>query len=183
MKAHIYFITGVNSSGKSTLVPILKKSLGNYFVVYDFDELGVPAKVDAKWRQKTSKYWLRVASKNAKKDISTIVCGLVWPKEVYSLAKSRKNISIYFLDVSAKEIRLRLKKRFKTKVKIKNLKEVTNLSVSQCIEANILHAKKLRQEAREYQCKVFNTSHTSVEKTRDKIIKEIFKSKKLIKTK
>lgn len=175
MKSNIYFITGVNGAGKSTLVPILKKSLGKDFVVYDFDELGVPVKVDKKWRQKTTRYWLRVAIKNSKKDITTVVCGLVWPKEVYSLAKSKKNISIYLLDISAKEIRLRLKKRFKNKVAVKNLKEVTRLSVSQCIEANILNAKKLRQEAKGYKCRVFNTSHTSVAKTKDKIIKEILK--------
>lgn len=175
MKSNIYFITGVNGAGKSTLVPILKKSLGKDFIVYDFDELGVPVKVDKKWRQKTTRHWLKQSGKNNKKAIATIVCGLVWPKEVYSLARSRKNISIYLLDISAKEIKLRLKKRFKTKAAIKNLKEVTGLSVSQCIEANILKAKKLRQEAKEYKSKVFNTSHTSVVKTKDKIIKEILK--------
>lgn len=178
MKSNIYFITGVNGAGKSTLVPILKKSLGKDFAVYDFDELGVPVKVDKKWRQKTTRHWLRLASKNIKKGTSTIICGLVHPKEVHDLANSRKNINIYLLDISAKEIRLRLKKRFKTKATIKNLKEVTGLSVSQCIEANILNAKKLRQEAKEYKCKVFNTSHTSVAKTKDKIIKQIFLSSK-----
>ena len=57
-KLKIFFITGTNSAGKSTIVPILRRNLSDKFIVYDFDEVGVPKNVDAKWRQQTTNYWL-----------------------------------------------------------------------------------------------------------------------------
>jgi thymidylate kinase len=168
----IYFITGVNTAGKSTMVPLLKKNLSSYFDIHDFDERGVPDNVDGKWRQKETKYWLRVGIRNIKKEISTIVCGLSLPEEIFKVSKSKK-IKIAFLDVSAKEISKRLRKRHNTPAKLRALKRVTQLTLAECIRDNIAHAKELRKQCKKYKCKVFNTSKTKPDKTVIKIIKWI----------
>ncbi len=46
----VYFITGVNGVGKSTLIEYLKTFLVGSFEVHDFDERGVPDKVGRQWR-------------------------------------------------------------------------------------------------------------------------------------
>lgn len=166
-RTNIYFITGVNSAGKSTLVPLLRDKLPNNFLVYDFDERGVPENVNSTWRKKETKYWLLKATRNAKKGSNTIVCGLTLPNEIYSLSK---NVKIILLDISSQGISQRLKIRFKSQPSIRNLKKVTGLTVDKCIKANILRAQELRKQARQYKIKVFNTSRTTPLKTAEKIV-------------
>jgi hypothetical protein len=49
-----YFIGGVSGSGKTAIIPDLKKILGNSITVYDFDDIGVPDGADKKWRQEST---------------------------------------------------------------------------------------------------------------------------------
>lgn len=154
------------------MVSLLKKKLSPDYDVHDFDERGVPDDVDSKWRQKETKHWLDVGVRNIKNGTSTIVCGLAIPEEIYGMSKSKK-IQIAFLDVSAKEISKRLKRRHDTPAKLKALQRVTRLTLTECIRDNIAHAKALRGQCRKYKCKVFNTSQTSPEKTVAKIIQWI----------
>ncbi len=172
MISYIYFVTGVNGAGKSTIVPLLKKKLSSSFLIYDFDEVGVPENVDAKWRQDTTAYWMDIAIKNSKNNVKTVVCGLTKPSEVHEIKKSKKNlrVKIACLDLYAKDIEKRLKKRFKKSGSISNLKKVTGLTVKECIRANINHAKLMRKECRSSKCKFFNTSRTVPEKSIEKII-------------
>ncbi len=170
-KTSLYIITGVNGTGKSTMVPLLKKMLPGVFKVFDFDQRGVPENVDKRWRLATTKYWLRVAKKNEKKKIITVMCGLAIPSEIYKSKQELKGptVAIALLDTSASQIRIRLKKRFSTKAKIRNLKKVTGLTIAECIAANIAHAKLLRKEAQRYHCVRFNTSRTMPMRTAKKI--------------
>jgi len=178
-KPKIFFITGTNSAGKSTIVPLLKKSLSGLFLVYDFDEVGVPKNVDAKWRQKTTNHWLDIGIKNAKKKITTVICGLTKPHEIYENIKKKNKVSvkICLLDVSANEITKRLKKRFKKPGSVKNLKKITGLTVNQCIKVNIIHAREMRKECKKFKCKIFNTSGITPCKTTARIIKWIYSIK------
>lgn len=171
----IFFITGVNGAGKSTIIPLLKKKLPHQYRVYDFDEVGVPKNVDKAWRVETTKHWFRIAQKNAIKNIDTIVCGLTVPKEIFSVLKKNQKweTQIALLDVSKKEITTRLRRRLSTAAKVRNLKAVTGLSVTECIAANIQHAKALRSDCRKYRCQVFVTSHTTPSKTAAKVAKWI----------
>ncbi len=172
-KTKIFFITGTNSAGKSTIVPLLKRKLSGSFLVYDFDEVGVPENVDAKWRQQTTNHWLNLGIKNAKRKITTIICGLTKPREIYEIIKKKNKVSIKIclLNVSAKEITKRLKKRFKKSGSVKILKKITGLNVNQCIKDNIIHARELRKECKKFKCKVINTSGMTPQKTTAKIIK------------
>jgi len=171
-KSTIYFITGANGAGKSTLIPILKKKLPSQYQVYDFDERGVPKNVNAKWRKKETNYWISIGLRNARKNVTTIVCGLAMPDEIYEIAKQRKGIriKICLLDVSAKEIHKRIKKRYATPTSIRHLKSITGDSLLESIQGNINHAKEFRKQCKKHKCKFFNTSKTTPKQTAAKII-------------
>tara|TARA_Y100000034_G_C6645321_1_gene282261 strand:+ start:199 stop:435 length:237 start_codon:yes stop_codon:yes gene_type:complete len=62
----LYFITGAEGVGKSSIIPILKKKFPE-IDVHDFDEVGVPENPPLQWRYDTTLHWLNVAIKNQKK--------------------------------------------------------------------------------------------------------------------
>ena len=173
-----FFITGVNGAGKSTLVPLLIKMLPRGYKVIDFDQRGVPNNVDVKWRQKTTRHWLQTARRNTQKNVHTVICGLSKPREIYAIAtkKQKSNIHVAFLDVSSSQIEKRLRQRISSPLKVKNLKEVTGLTLRACIAANIQHAKELRKECKKYHCKVFNTTSATPKRTAVKVTHWILRS-------
>ncbi len=112
-KMAIFFITGTSGSGKSTLKKYLQPELQHEsYVIYDFDENGVPENADASWRQITTDNWLSQAYKNNLQQKSTIICGVSVPSEVLN-SKNKPNIPIYFgfLKISDDIITSRLKAR------------------------------------------------------------------------
>jgi len=144
-----YFITGAEGTGKSTIVPSLKKNLRK-IDVHDFDEVGVPSNPPLKWRIDTTKNWIKIALTNQKKEKSTCIIGLSFPNEIRKIKESKKIKNIYYilLDVSIKERKNRLKKRkaqshviedteqlkllkkiFRFKLKNKHRINTTNLSI------------------------------------------------------
>lgn len=144
-----YFITGAEGTGKSTIVPSLKKNLKK-IDVHDFDKVGVPLNPTLKWRIDTTKHWIKIALANQKKEKSTCIIGLSFPNEIGKIGESKKIKNIYhiLLDVSTKERKSRLKKRkaqshlikdteqlkflkkiFKSKLKNKYKINTTNLSI------------------------------------------------------
>lgn len=112
-QAQIFFITGTSGSGKTTLSNKLKNDLSpTKFVIYDFDEIGVPENADALWRQKTTDYWLNQGIKNADQNLSTIICGVAVPHEVSSSKiKPSLPIKFLFLKISDSVITQRLQNR------------------------------------------------------------------------
>jgi len=54
-----YFVAGASGSGKTAIIPDLKKILGDSIAVYDFDDIGVPDGADKKWRQESTDKWLQ----------------------------------------------------------------------------------------------------------------------------
>ncbi len=173
-KEKIYFVSGANTAGKSTIIPLLKKALPAYFHIHDFDERGVPNSVTTDWRKNETKHWLRLAMRNSKKGFSTIICGLSMPEEIYGVEKSKKIIFI-LLDISAQQIGKRMRQRWNSPAKIRRLQKVTQLSLDGAIQANIATAKKLRAQCRLYKGKIFNTSSAIAEKTAQRIIDYIVK--------
>jgi len=59
---------GASGSGKTACLAILRQR-NPQVVWYDFDEVGVPADVDQRWRHRTTEYWLRRASENQAKGL------------------------------------------------------------------------------------------------------------------
>lgn len=106
----LYFVAGASGSGKTSIMPALKKILSDTVSVYDFDDIGVPESADKKWRQESTEKWLQRLV-HEKKDaclLGQIVLGeiLACPS-----AKQIDTINFCFLDVSDFERISRLKKR------------------------------------------------------------------------
>ena len=62
----IYFVAGASGSGKTAIMPDLKKMLGDAISVYDFDDIGVPDGADKRWRQESTEKWLQKLLKENK---------------------------------------------------------------------------------------------------------------------
>ena len=124
----MFFITGAEGAGNSSILKLLH-SLGPDFDVHDFDETGVPDNPPLQWRLDTTDYWLKLAAKNAKKKVSTIVSGLSFPSEIKKSPSFKYAPNVFFclLDVSESERRKRLKKRGASKDVISDLNQLHSL--------------------------------------------------------
>jgi dephospho-CoA kinase len=153
-----YFITGAEGTGKTSIIPYLKEKLLD-LDIHDFDEVGVPLNPPLKWRLDTTLYWIKKAIQNQKKEISTCIIGLSFPKEINEFKESKKinKIDFLLLDVNIKERERRLKKRKSSKEVIKDLEQLKELK------------KQFKNK------KVINTSKLSIEETAKKIIKYLKK--------
>lgn len=70
----LLFVTGASGSGKTTVIPGLKKKLPA-FAIHDFDERGVPDDADSRWRQRETEYWISQAIEYQHQGRDTVICG------------------------------------------------------------------------------------------------------------
>ncbi|MCB1692705.1 MAG: hypothetical protein KDI19_08055 [Pseudomonadales bacterium] len=70
----LLFVTGASGSGKTAVIPGLRKRFP-VFDVHDFDERDGPAAEETRWRQEQTEYWISVAITNQRLGKDTIVCG------------------------------------------------------------------------------------------------------------
>ena len=158
----LYFITGAEGVGKSSIIPILKKKFPE-IDVHDFDEVGVPENPPLQWRYDTTLHWLNVAIKNQKKGKSTIIAGLSFPNEVkkYKEYKEIDKVMFCLLDVHETERETRLCKRKASREVIDDLCQ--------------LHQLREKFKTTKFEKKIIDTSRISVKETAEKIIKWIEK--------
>ena len=112
LKPAVFFITGTSGAGKSTLVEHLKRAL-SCAEVHDFDEGGVPAGADEKWRRERTNEWLKKAQINQKSGKTTVVCGVTVPEEIRQSPAFSESLNVHygFIHIDEQEIRRRLKAR------------------------------------------------------------------------
>jgi len=70
----LLFITGASGSGKTAVIPGLRKRLPE-FEIHDFDERGVPDDADTRWRQEQTEYWINKAIENQRLGKDTVISG------------------------------------------------------------------------------------------------------------
>ncbi len=106
----LYFIGGASGSGKTAVMPHLKKLLGDGIAVYDFDDIGVPEGADKKWRQESTEKWLQKLLSEGK---DACLLGQIVLGEILSCpsAKQIDKVNFCLLDVNDFERIQRLKKR------------------------------------------------------------------------
>ena len=106
----LYFVGGASGSGKTAVMPRLKKKAGHDIRVYDFDERGVPLHADTKWRQQTTEKWLQKLLTDGK---DACLLGQIVLGELMACPAARSLGEVHFclLDVSDFERIQRLKKR------------------------------------------------------------------------
>lgn len=105
-----YFVAGASGSGKTAIIPDLKKILPSSITIYDFDDLGVPEGADKRWRQESTEKWLERLLKDDK-DVCLI--GQIVLGEILACpsAKQIKQVNFCLLDVNDFERLKRLKRR------------------------------------------------------------------------
>ncbi len=106
----LYFIGGASGSGKTAVMPHLKKLLGDGIAVYDFDDIGVPDDADKKWRQESTEKWLQKLLKDGK---DACLLGQIVLGEILACPSANQigKVNFCLLDVSDFERIQRLKKR------------------------------------------------------------------------
>lgn len=161
----IYFITGVNGVGKSTIIPILKNKLdSSRYEIHDFDERGVPAGAGSEWRLSETLYWAELGKENLEKGISTVICGFEKAKEIQE-AERQLNITltVCLLDASPETIAMRLTERHSDDWSLSEMTRITGKTPEKFIEDNIWVSQKFREEAEQFGYKIIDTSNLTPE--------------------
>lgn len=105
----LYFVAGASGSGKTAMIPDLRKILGESVSVFDFDDMGVPENADKKWRQEATEQWLQ---KLLDENKDACLLGQIVLGEILACpsVKHLDKINFCFLDVSDFERVQRLNK-------------------------------------------------------------------------
>ena len=108
----IFFIGGASGSGKTAILPMLTKILGNHISLFDFDDIGIPEHANTSWRQQATEKWLRQLLSHQQ---HACLLGQTVLGEILACPSAAKIKKIHFclLDVSDIERVERLKQDFK----------------------------------------------------------------------
>lgn len=163
----LYFVSGVSGVGKSSTMKHLKEMLSaDKFDIRDFDERGVPDGGGQEWHDAETLHWFEVASENANKGKSTIVCGFANPDRIVKLRQSHHvPAKLILLHASPEVIRKRLLKRESTPERIKEIERAAGKPLEQFIEDNSDFALQLRT--------IFDKHRHPIVETDDKTSEEI----------
>jgi len=175
----IWFVSGVSGVGKTSVIPYLKSLLPLGYEIHDFDEGGVPAGADYKWRIDRTKEWIRFGDCKLADDITIIVCGIANPEEIEVIKKDFPNLDIVviLLDGEVEVIEQRFRDRNKDKKVENNLKRVVG-SVDKFIKDNSNFLLALREISKKHNCQIIDTTHISPEDVAKKIVDLINNHKK-----
>ncbi len=172
----IYFISGVNGVGKSTIMPFLSSFLPtDKFEIHDFDERGVPENADGVWRVSETKYWVDEGIKLAKENKSTVICGFVKVAD-FTASESPEIVKI-FLDVQPEIIRQRLTKRYTKDGVFDENQKVIGKPIEEFIAGNIWISGQMKKSFEELGCPIINTSDLTPEEVARRVA-DIILSKK-----
>lgn len=171
----IYFISGVNGIGKSTLIPHLRSLLPvDKYVVYDFDARGVPDGADRNWRKSEIRYWLDEGSKVAMEGKETIICGFAKLEDFRGLTEvETPEVEIIVLDADPEIIRMRLTNRYTKNGFFNENQRVIGKPVTDFIAGNVWYAKKMREECEAAGCKIIDTSAITPEEVAQQVVEII----------
>ena len=161
---NIYFISGVNGVGKTSIMPYLEKELGTKFVIHDFDERGVPENADTAWRIAETKYWRDEGTKLACLNKNMVICGFVKPADFESGLKNKnQNIILILLDAQPEIIRQRLINRYTVNGYFDKAQKVIGKSLEEFIGGNLYILAQMKAVFKELDCPIINTSNLSPE--------------------
>jgi broad-specificity NMP kinase len=142
----VYFVSGVNGVGKSSLMPHLRELLPtDKYSVVDFDSRGVPDGADHAWRQEEVKHWVEEGVKATSAGKELIICGFVKPGDFEDTTPLE--VKIIVLDADEETIRKRLTSRYTKDGIFDEEQKVIGKPVTEFIAGNVWYAKKMREES------------------------------------
>ncbi|MCK9578765.1 hypothetical protein M0R01_04755 [bacterium] len=173
----IYFISGVNGVGKTSIMPPLKILLPNdRYEIRDFDKRGIPANVDFKWRISETKYWVEKGIELARKDKSIIICGFVEPSDFQDLLSNESlGIVLILLDARPEIIRQRLIGRYTKNGYFDESQTVIGKPINVFINRNIYILQQMKKMFEELNCPIIDTSDLTPEEVAKQVAKLILK--------
>jgi thymidylate kinase len=169
----IYFLSGANGVGKSSIIPYLKSLLpADSFAVFDFDARGVPEDADRNWRISETKHWISEGRRLASEDMSTIICGFIKPTDIreYDLANvEQPKIELILLDAEPEIIRQRLTGRYTNDGIFDASQKVIGKPIEEFISGNVWYCGKMREEFEKAGYPIIDTSLLSPEEVAKKV--------------
>ena len=172
---NIYFISGVNGVGKTSVMPYLRKLLSeDKFTVVDFDSRGVPDGADHAWRIEEARHWVEVGTQANGESKKLIVCGFVKPNDFADITNSSTpEVKILVLDADEDTIRKRLVGRYTKDGIFDENQKVIDKPIAEFINGNVWYAKQMREESKEDGLPVIDTSNITSEEVARKIVELI----------
>jgi gluconate kinase len=173
----IYFISGVNGVGKSSIMPHLNSLLPmDKFEIHDFDERGVPENAGGEWRISETKYWVDLGIKLLLKGKNIIVCGFVKPQDFEEMLSNKSlGITLIFLDASPEIIRQRLMGRYTKDGYFDESQTVIGKPVNVFIDGNIYISGQMKESFAKLNCPIIDTSKLSPEDVAVQVFEIILK--------
>jgi len=166
----MYIITGVNGVGKSTVMPSLRKLLPEQYVIHDFDERGVPDGADRTWRMNELKQWIEVFVQNAKKGLSTVICGFSKTDDFDEIdVENVLEIRLILLHADPETVRERLENRYTKDGVFDETQKVIGKPVTEFIEGNVWFSNKMFEEFKENNEIIIDTNNITPEEVSGKI--------------
>lgn len=168
----IFFISGVNGVGKSSIIPYLNSLLPiEKFEIHDFDERGVPDKADSNWRISETKHWLDEGLSLAEKNKSLVVCGFVKLTDF----PDYNDLEVIKILLSARPeiIRERLKKRYTKDGIFDESQKVIGKTINIFIDDNIYILDQMKKMFEQSNCPIIDTSKLSPEEVANVLAKII----------
>jgi len=164
----IYFVSGVNGVGKSTIMPFLSSLLPvDKFKVHDFDERGVPEDADRNWRISETQHWIDEGIKLAQENKSIVICGFVKVAD-FPDPESPEIVKI-FLDAQPEIIRQRLTKRYTKDGVFDEKQKVIGKTIEEFISGNIYILGQMKKEFEELNDPIIDTTNLTPEEVAKKV--------------
>ncbi len=173
----IFFISGVNGVGKSSIMPHLRLLLSpDKFAIHDFDERGVPKDADKNWRIAETKYWVNQGIELAQKNKNIVICGFVKPEDFQALPDIEPlEIVKILLDAQPEIIRQRLVNRYTKNGHYDESQQVIGKPVSAFIAGNLHILSQMKTMFEELNCPIIDTSNLTPEKVATEVAKIILR--------
>lgn len=173
MKTKLFIITGVNGIGKSTVIPEIKALLDSAtYEVHDFDERGVPDKVDTEWREAETTHWFKVTKKNSSKGINTVVCGFIKACDVDFAQDQEPDVEprVILLDADPETISTRITNRYTTTDSLQELERTTGKTLEKFIQDNVWISTKFKEAAKKRDYPIVDTSKMNPKQVAEKLV-------------
>lgn len=175
----IFFITGVNGVGKSTIMPFLAELLpADKFEIHDFDERGVPEDADHTWRISEAKHWIAEGNRLAREGMNMIICGFIKPSDLedYKLINEGfPEIILILLSAKSEIIRQRLRGRYTKDGFFDETQKVIGKPIEEFIGGNVWFSEKIKDEFEESNFPIIETSKLAPAEIAQKVAKIILK--------
>lgn len=166
----MYIITGVCGVGKTTMIPLLQKLLGDNYKVVEFDSRGFPNKVTKEWKHEEMTNWFEKAVRLQAVGKILVLCGVIRLDNFREIQNSFNiSLEVILLIAENKIITERLEARYQ--------KIVTDLvmgqTVTEFIDGMVWTQDEMKSEYSEIANYIFDVSHLKPKEVADMITAQI----------